>query len=192
MARGRKRIVHPAGMIICSRCKAAKPYDQYHLSRKSNTGYKAYCKMCWSAYIQTYYENNKVAYKQRYQKQKPELVAYQIKYNKEEYYAALCNVLWKNARGRYTSVMLNKGIGLKFKFRQLLGCNKHELLERFRSLYKSGMTDMNYGKWEIDHIRPICSFDLTKDEDIIQCFHYTNMQPLWREENQAKGTSWSD
>ena len=50
---------------------------------------------------------------------------------------------------------------------------------------------MNYGEWEIDHIRPICSFDLTDMEQMKQCFHYTNMQPLWRVDNQSKGMSWT-
>ena len=201
MVRGRKRIVHPAGMIICSRCKTAKPYDEYHLSRKSNTGYRSYCKDCWSEYMTGYYDRNKETYRQRYQDKRGKLLAYQKMWNegnaevrakyRELYYSLLCNVLWKNAQARYRGVAVSKNIDCGMNFRELVDCTKHELLERFRSLYKLGMTDMNYGEWEIDHIRPICSFDLTKDEDVIQCFHYTNMQPLWREENQAKGTSWS-
>ena len=41
------------------------------------------------------------------------------------------------------------------------------------------------GKWNIDHIIPI-SFAKT-EEEIYKLNHYTNLQPLWWEENMAKG-----
>ena len=43
------------------------------------------------------------------------------------------------------------------------------------------------GRAAIDHRRPCASFDLTKEEDIKMCFHYTNLQPLWGAENLRKG-----
>ena len=200
MVRGRKRIVHPEGCVICGRCKLAKPYCEYAVSSRSNTGFKAYCKSCSSAYAVEYYERNKHKYEQRYQSKREELIAYQRQWyadNHEQYaqyrvryYALLCNVLFANAQSRWSGVTTRKAVGRTCRFRELLGCGKHELLERFRSMYVGGMSDMNYGEWEIDHIRPICSFDLTDTEQMKQCFHYTNMQPLWREENQAKGTKW--
>ena len=48
------------------------------------------------------------------------------------------------------------------------------------------MTWNNHGKWHIDHRRPCASFDLTKEEDIKMCFHYTNLQPLWSTDNIRK------
>ena len=44
-----------------------------------------------------------------------------------------------------------------------------------------------YNGRHIDHITPIASFDLTKEDDQKKCFHYTNCRPLWRKENQSKG-----
>ena len=50
------------------------------------------------------------------------------------------------------------------------------------------MTRENYGEvWEVDHIRPICSFDLSDPEQVKACFHHSNLQPLFIEENRSKG-----
>jgi len=43
---------------------------------------------------------------------------------------------------------------------------------------------------EIDHIRPCCSFDLTDPMQQQQCFHYSNLKPLWANENRKKAGKW--
>jgi len=43
----------------------------------------------------------------------------------------------------------------------------------------------NYGEWHIDHIIPLCS--ATTVEELEKLCHYTNLQPLWAEENLFKG-----
>ena len=70
---------------------------------------------------------------------------------------------------------------------ELIGCSLEELGQHLRSLYKPEMTDENYGEWHVDHIRPCASFELGNEEQLRECFHYTNLQPLWAEENRAKG-----
>ena len=45
----------------------------------------------------------------------------------------------------------------------------------------------NHGEWEIDHIKPISTFDdLTKKSQQLICFNYKNLQPLWKQENNSK------
>ena len=48
----------------------------------------------------------------------------------------------------------------------------------------------NYGEWHIDHIRPCSSFDLTIQEQQVQCFNYKNLQPLWAIDNISKGAKY--
>lgn len=45
------------------------------------------------------------------------------------------------------------------------------------------------GGWEVDHIRPCASFDLTDTGQQKECFHWTNLQPLWELDNDRKD-SW--
>jgi hypothetical protein len=48
------------------------------------------------------------------------------------------------------------------------------------------MTWDNYGEWHMDHIQPCASFDQTDPEQQKICWHYTNYQPLWAEDNLRK------
>lgn len=68
----------------------------------------------------------------------------------------------------------------------LLGCKTEELKKHIESLFQEGMNWLNYGEWEIDHIRPCASFDLSDLKQQEECFHYTNLQPLWKHDNRLK------
>jgi hypothetical protein len=71
-----------------------------------------------------------------------------------------------------------------------LGCSTEKFKEHMESQFTEGMNWNNHGftGWHIDHIIPCSSFDLTKEEDIRKCFHYTNLQPLWGTQNMQKGS----
>jgi hypothetical protein len=73
---------------------------------------------------------------------------------------------------------------------ELLGCSFDVFVEHLQSQFKNGMSWDNRGRtgWHIDHIRPCASFDLSDPDQQRQCFHYTNMQPLWAADNLSKGS----
>ena len=69
---------------------------------------------------------------------------------------------------------------------KIIGCSVDQLKKNLEKKFKKNMNWGNYGKWHVDHIRPCASFDLTKPKQQKMCFHYTNLQPLWAEENLKK------
>jgi hypothetical protein len=75
---------------------------------------------------------------------------------------------------------------------ELVGCAVGELRAHLEAQFQPGMTWGNWTKdgWHIDHIRPCASFDLTDPEQQRQCFHFTNLQPLWASDNCSKGAKW--
>ena len=83
---------------------------------------------------------------------------------------------------------LNKGLSTK-RTLELIGCSVEFLKAYLISKMPDGMTeaDMFSKRVHIDHIRPVCSFDLLDVEQQNACWHYTNLQPLWAEDNRAKG-----
>ena len=85
--------------------------------------------------------------------------------------------------------MKRKKLGSKESgFYDIIGLRPSELREYISSKFKEGMTWENYGwdTWHIDHIIPL-STAKTKEE-YCKLWHYTNLQPLWKEENFEKGS----
>ena len=91
-------------------------------------------------------------------------------------------------RGRLREAL--KGNAKSSKMESLLGCSIPEFRNHLERQFTPEMTWENYGHWHVDHIRPCCSFDLSKPEDQRECFHFSNMQPLWAMDNFKKNGKW--
>jgi hypothetical protein len=68
-----------------------------------------------------------------------------------------------------------------------LGCSLAELKTWIESKFKLGMTWDNHGEWHMDHVMPLSRFNLADREQFLKACHYSNLQPLWAEENHKKG-----
>lgn len=68
----------------------------------------------------------------------------------------------------------------------IVGCTPKLLKEHLEKQFKGDMSWDNYGLygWHIDHIIPLSSANT--EEEIYKLCHYTNLQPLWAEENIKK------
>lgn len=69
-----------------------------------------------------------------------------------------------------------------------LGCSIEQLKQHLESKFQPGMTWDNYGLygWHVDHIVALAKFDLTDQQQFLKACHYTNLQPLWAEDNIKK------
>ena len=47
--------------------------------------------------------------------------------------------------------------------------------------------DMNWSNVEIDHVKPIRMFDVSKDEELKEAFSWKNTLPLLKRNHQQKG-----
>lgn len=99
--------------------------------------------------------------------------------------------LKNNLRCRMNAALRNIGLKRDKPLEALIGCTIQELCAHLESKFTDGMTWANRGHtgrvWQIDHIRPCASFDLTDPVQRAACFHYTNLQPLWAFDNLSKG-----
>jgi hypothetical protein len=77
-----------------------------------------------------------------------------------------------------------------------LGCPSLDFFKKYLEelFYKhpvtgEQMTWDNHGHkgWHLDHKVPLAAFNLKTKRDLKQVEHYTNLQPLWAEENWKKG-----
>jgi hypothetical protein len=154
------------------------------------------------------YTNKNKDFKKQYNKEYREKNLEKFKLRDKEYYYLNKDKFrvkrtnyWKNRRhtdiqhkirkdiSTRMSLALRKNKTIKsFKTLELLGCNLETLIKHLESLFKPGMNWNNHGLygWHIDHIKPCASFNLLEEVQQKQCFHYTNLQPLWAEENIIK------
>jgi len=92
-----------------------------------------------------------------------------------------------NLATRACNVLKKNNIKRTLQHKELIGCTNDELKNQLEQLFADGMSFDNYGFWELDHITPISSFDLSKIDDQMECFNYKNIQPLWLKDNRSKG-----
>jgi hypothetical protein len=88
-------------------------------------------------------------------------------------------------RRRVRDAIQRQGYRKNTKTMQMLGCDWGHLKQHIESQFLRGMTWDNKHLWHIDHIVPLSSAK-TEDELIKLC-HWTNLQPLWAEDNLRKG-----
>ena len=151
---------------ICSKCGENDPTKFYKTS--------PYCKKCLAEWQREYRKTGK---KYNYKKSKKQN---RKKYEKRRLYYCM------SARVRKS---LKKGKGGE-KWTKLVGYSVADLKEHLESLFDKTMNWNNYGDaWEIDHIKPIASFNINsyEDDDFKKCWSLSNLRPLIPYENRKRG-----
>lgn len=123
-----------------------------------------------------YYENNKAEIKKT-----------KLKYENNRRRTDINYRLRKNLRSRLgLAIKTNKGASAV----KDLGCSIKDFKLHLESMFYNNMSWETYGhgkgKWQIDHIKPLHSFDLSDPIQSQQACYYTNLQPLWHEDHLIK------
>jgi len=171
----------------CCKCNKEKDLEDFHKAESTSDGFRTDCKKCVSIKLARYYKKNKDKIKKYYHKNKQKILSRQLEYvNKRRVYDLNFKIL-KNLRARLWHALAGKRKTASTI--ELVGCSQDELISHLESQFTDGMSWDNYGVhgWHIDHIVPCASFDMSDENQQKQCFHYTNLQPLWAKDNLTKG-----
>lgn len=200
----------------CKKCGHILDLECFNKGIRMKDGHINTCKKCVKSYHKKRYSEKKhdlIEYSRKYRKEKikkdPEY--YKIRqqewrernnggYNErtKEYYRNYYKDKRENDeifnianRMRNTIWSVIKGIRCSNKTLNILGVKtRHEFLNYIESKFKKNMNWKNYGRngWTIDHIIPVCNFDLNDEKQFLECFHHTNLQPMNFRENCRKGS----
>jgi hypothetical protein len=178
---------------ICTQCHKEKSITEFHKNPQAKDSYRNICKLCQNL-------NNRLKWPSRKEKYRENRITYR-KQNKNKIYNWRKNQLKNNIEFRVLNNLRSR-VNMALRNNQksghtleLLGCSIEFLKQHFESRFKEGMSWSNYGRgfhgkgmkeWHIDHIIPCDKFDLTDPKQQEQCFHYTNLRPMWAEENWIK------
>lgn len=193
----------------CKRCAQEKPIERFSSYKKPNGQMyqNVTCMDCAAIHSKRYYHANSAEIKEKVKKRNnlEEVKIAKAKKRKEmiaanpEYYKAL-----RALRAQKPEVKLARRIRnrlakfLKYKSSDkvsaVIGCSGNFLKKHLESKFQKGMTWENYGygqgKWVIDHIKPLSLFNRLDKEDLKRASHYTNLQPLWYHQNDAKDANY--
>jgi len=201
----------------CGRCQVSKSFQEFNKNKNAKFGLNGHCRSCqkeikqvWDSknreHIKEYYsnpENIKRArdlYKKRYDsdpifrekeleknrtRRRTDDAKTVARKQRKEWYKIPKNRIACSLRVRIRLALKGKSKSARTEY--LTGCTFSELKEFLESKFSPNMNWDNYGEWHIDHIKPLSSFDLSKEEELLKACHYTNLQPLWAIDNKKKG-----
>ena len=178
----------------CSRCKNILLKSNFHKDNKRKDGLYNQCKVCRKEYYmknsikliqkqKDYYSENRDSELERCKKYKI-LNREKINlYSKNKYKSDINFQLIRKTRSRiYKSL---KGMTKQSSTREILGLD----IDLYRKWIEFQFTpEMNCFNIQIDHVKPICLFDVSKDEELKEAFRWENTQPLLKEVHAQNGT----
>lgn len=191
-------------MKLCTKCKILKSLNNFVKNKLQNDGLHYICKECHKVYK----EQNKQILKEKHKNwllnNKEHIHLYNKEYNfnnpKKKEYTKNWLILNPNYQKNWKKDKYKNDVNFKLldnirsrlnhslfgnikseSTLNLIGCKIEELKYHLEKQFLPEMNWSNHGEiWEIDHIKGCCNFDLSKDIEQKQCFHFSNLQPLFK------------
>jgi len=171
-----RKTKHSGEEKTCSLCKTTKLLVEFYNRKNGKMGKSSVCKICQNENLKNYRKINI----ERIRKIKNI-------WRKERRKNDPLFKLESNLRSRVYDFLKNRNLQKNNKTFEIVGCTPKDLKKYIEDKFTEGMNWENYGYygWHIDHIIPL---DSAKNEnEIYELCHYTNLQPLWKEDNFKKG-----
>ncbi len=173
----------------CTKCGVVKPLSGFYNDKKTPNGRKTKCRECSIKHASAWYAAN------------PEKAAVSIAKWKNENRDKVRQIQsrrWYRKKSepefRLRYVMrtaINRSLkrGRQSGAYKRLGYTIDELRSHLERQFSRGMSWDNYGKWHIDHVVPLASFDIESEDapDFSRAWSLPNLRPLWGHENVRKG-----
>jgi hypothetical protein len=185
----------------CDECKINKSIDKYRKS--TNNSYSKTCKKCLNEKDKIRKKNlrqkKNETFMAKCEKCNQEKVLRDFAKLKKFYKKKICiscytkflteqkNEWCKNERQCNINYRLKKSLAARLRSvivknnstMNYIGCNIQYLREWFEYNFLQEMNWENYGSyWSIDHIIPICKFDLTNEDEKMKCWNWSNLVPV--------------
>lgn len=180
---------------ICKECRKNEAKVRY---KKNNDYFKKYRvenKEKINKSVTEWRRKNPSKRKEFYVKNKNKELKYQKEYynkNKEKIFNKLkekykTDIFYRLKiiiRVRISKKLNKQNLKKNDKLDNILGCSIINLKKHLENLFIDGMSWDNRKEWHIDHIIPLSS--AKNIDEFYKLCHYTNLQPLWAEDNLKK------
>lgn len=207
----------PLFQKVCRKCREEKPADSFYRMSKSDDGRQPNCKKCMDVAREEHRKKNPAHTRAKQEERRLRWVAKNKERDRKRRAAGLKRWKAQNADryGAYMNdygkryrkercardpafrlrLALSSRLANVLKGRRkdaptmaLLGCSAAAAKRHLERQFSAGMTWANWGGvWHVDHIRPLAGFDLTDPAQLRDACHFTNLRPLPKLENLAKG-----
>src|SRR3990167_165923 len=171
----------------CRKCLKERDHSDFYRHARYKDGIRSECKDCYRERGATYYNGHKQEYSDRqatyYNYHKKERMSYISKRLKIDLNFKLAGRL----RTRMY-IALKKGYKSGSAVRDL-GCSIGQFRSYIENQFEPGMSWNNYGRWHLDHVQPLASFDLTDRSQFLTACNWLNYQPMWARDNIRKGNA---
>ena len=166
-------------MKRCPECRQTKPVSEYYRTEGRYDGLSSYCKVCVAEQNRQYRKANLEKITER-----------QVAYQRERHRTDPAYKLVMRFRRRFRNWFKHNGTEKTSSIPQIIGCTPQEMRDHIEAQFQPGMTWENHGFgegcWHVDHIVPLVSAG-NDEAAMFKLWHYSNLQPMWHEENIAKG-----
>ena len=189
MSGGIKYLYDYVLVLKCCRCKSICLKSIFYKSKNMSDGSHPQCKIC----AKKSYKENRDKGKRYYLDNRDRIKEYQLKnrdqintrikeYIKNRIKTDVDFRLIRNTRRRIHHALNGKSKSSSTK--EILGID----IDSYKKWIEFQFTpEMIWSNIEIDHVKPICMVDVSKDGESREAFSWKNAQPLLKHDHQQKG-----